>query len=76
MKASFLNYLAAGMAAGPRSNPVGLLKKSNVAEQTDIDAKQDQHRSKHPQEVLAQLLKNTTPNAAGNDTSQSEGTPQ
>lgn len=55
-KASFLNDLAAKMAAGPPKKPVGLLKKSNVAEQADEQAKADLEQSTEIQKKLGNIL--------------------
>lgn len=55
-KASFLNDLAAKMAAGPPKKPVGLLKKSNVAEKADEQAKADLQQSMDMQKKLGAIL--------------------
>lgn len=54
--ASFLNDLAAKMAAGPPKKPVGLVKKSAVAEQAEKEAKADLHQSALAQMKLGAIL--------------------
>lgn len=45
LKSSFLSDLASKMAAGPPKKPVGLLKKSNVAERAEEEAKKQNKTS-------------------------------
>lgn len=70
-KPSFLSDLAAKMAAGPPKGPVGLVKKSAVAEQAEEQAKKDLENSQAAQHGLAALLQKSTDSAK--NASQSAG---
>lgn len=74
-KASFLNDLAAKMAAGPPKKPVGLLKKSNVAEQADEQAKADLERSLEAQKKLGNILNKSVNNEPSESSAPSESAP-